>query len=75
MKCIICENQEVEGKDPDTTICKYCKSAINELYMNLYTIKKQFETEHVENQQRKDLETWFEIVKNASLIKQKLEQG
>jgi len=75
MKCIICENQEVEGKDPDTTICNYCKSAINELYMNLYLVKKQFETEHVENQQRQDIEKLFEILKNASLTKQKLEQG
>jgi len=74
MKCIICENQEVEGKDADTTICKYCKSAINELYMNLYLVNKQFEEQHVENQQRQDIEKLFEILKNASLTKQKLEK-
>jgi len=45
----------------------------NELYMNLYLIKKQFETEHVENQQRQDIEKLFQVIKNSSLMKQKLE--
>jgi len=75
MKCIICENQEVEGKDAETMICNYCKETINELYMNLYLIKKQLEAEHVENQQRQDIEKLFEVIKNASLMKQKLAKG
>ena len=74
MKCIICENQEVEGNDTDNIICKYCKSSINELYMNLYFVKKKFETDHIENQQRQDIDKLFEILKTASLNKQKLEK-
>ena len=43
--------------------------------MNLYLVKKQFEAEHVENQQRQDIEKLFQVIKNASLMKQKLEKG